>query len=83
MKRIQAACICQTLHFQLKEDVEHTCAVRAVREEVSHYKHQLDRSCTKYRILSETEQPDGSVIVKIIKQYNHSPVGEYLDLNKT
>ena len=24
MKRIKAACICQTLHFQLKEDLEHS-----------------------------------------------------------
>lgn len=83
MKRIKAACICQTLHFQLKEDMEHTYAVRAVREEMEHYKRQLDRSCTKYKILSETEQPDGSLLVKIVKQYNHSPVGEYLDLNET
>ena len=32
MKRIKAACICQTLHFQLKEDLEHSIAVRLVRE---------------------------------------------------
>ena len=37
MKRIKAACICQTLHFQLKEDLEHSIAVRLVREEVEHY----------------------------------------------
>lgn len=28
MKRIKAACICQTLHFQLKEDVAHDYAVQ-------------------------------------------------------
>ena len=38
MKRIKAACIYQTLHFQLKEDLEHSIAVRLVREEVEHYK---------------------------------------------
>ena len=38
MKRVKAACICQTLHFQLKEDVEHNYAVKLVREEVAHYK---------------------------------------------
>lgn len=78
MKRIQAACICQTLHFQLKENVDHVSAVRGVQEDVSHYKHQLERSHTKYKILEEAEQPDSSVIIKIIKQYNQSPVGDYL-----
>ena len=34
---------------------------------------------TKYKIVDETEQPDGSIIVKVIKQYNSSPVGDYLD----
>lgn len=27
----------------------------------------------------QTEQPDGSIIVKVIKQYNAAPVGNYLD----
>lgn len=30
MKRVKAACICQTLHFLLKEDVEHDYAVKLV-----------------------------------------------------
>ena len=38
MKRVKAACICQTLHFLPKEDVEHNYAVKLVREEVAHYK---------------------------------------------
>ena len=68
MKRIKEACICQTLHFMLKEDVGHDYAVKVVKEEI-----------TKYKILEETEQPDGSVIIKIKKQYNTAPVGSYLD----
>lgn len=79
MKRIQAACICQTLHFMLKEDVAHDWAVKQVEQEVEHYKNQLERNRTKYKILEETVQPDGSIIVKVIKQYNTSPVGNYLD----
>ena len=79
MKRIKAACICQTLHFMLKEDVEQKVAVAKVRDEVAAYKALLDRNRTKYRILEEKTEPDGSVILKIIKQYNGSPVGEYLD----
>lgn len=79
MKRIKAACICQTLHFMLKEEVGREYAENQVREEVEHYKRTLDRNNTKYKIVEETTQPDGSVIIKIIKQYNASPVGNYLD----
>lgn len=79
MKRIKAACICQTLHFQLKEDIEHSIAARMVREEVEHYKRALEKNKTRYKITDEIEQEDGSVVIRIIKQYNQSPVGDYLD----
>lgn len=78
MKRVQAACICQTLHFMLKEDVEHGLAVKQVKEEVENYKNTLTRNRTQHKIIEESPQPDGSVIIKIIKQYNQSPVGDYL-----
>ena len=79
MKRVKAACICQTLHFMLKEDVGHDYAVKQVQEEVAQYKKVMDRNRTQYKIVEEAEQPDGSVMVKVIKQYNSSPVGNYLD----
>ena len=79
MKRIKAACICQTVHFLLKEDIAHDLAVRQVQDEVAQYKRTLERNRTQHKILEETTQPDGSVIIKIIKQYNQSPVGHYLD----
>ena len=79
MKRVKAACICQTLHFMLKEDEPHELAVSKVNKEVEHYKQSLLRSGTEHRILEECVQSDGSVIIKIIKQYNTSPVGEYLN----
>lgn len=79
MKRVKAACITQTLHFLLKEDLGHDYAVKLVQEEVAKYKNQLNKSGTKYRILSEETQSDGSVIIEIKKQYNTSPVGNYLD----
>ncbi|WP_455717405.1 hypothetical protein [Anaerosporobacter sp.] len=78
MKRIKAACITQTLHFMLKEDIAHDYAVKMVNEEVSKYKMKLDKSGTKYKILLESTQDDGSVIIEIKKQYNVSPVGDYL-----
>ncbi|MBQ5671460.1 MAG: hypothetical protein IIV43_03795, partial [Oscillospiraceae bacterium] len=79
MKRVKAACICQTLHFQLKEDIEHDRAVRMVREEFEQYKKSLERNHTLYKIVEEIPQPDGSLVVKVIKAYNYSPVGDYLD----
>lgn len=79
MKRVKAACICQTLHFMLKDDLPHSYAVQQVQEEVAQYKKTLERNRTQYRIVEETTQPDGSILVKVIKQYNQSPVGNYLD----
>ena len=79
MKRIQSACICQTLHFILKEDLPHDHAARLVKEEVEKYKATLDRKRTKYKIVEQTVQPDDSIIIKIIKQSNMNPVGNYLD----
>ena len=79
MKRVKAACICQTLHFMLKEDAEHDWAVNQCRQDLEQYKRNLDRNRTQYKIVEETVQPDGSIIVKVIKQYNSSPVGDYLN----
>lgn len=79
MKRVKAACITQTLHFLLKEDMDHDYAVKLVNEEVRRYKDQLNVSRTQYKILSEETQADGSIVIEIKKQYNTSPVGNYLD----
>lgn len=79
MKRVKAACICQTLHFMLKEDVGHDYEISMVKQEVEQYKKKLDRDHTKYKIVEQNDQPDGSIMLKVIKQYNSSPVGDYLD----
>ena len=79
MKRVKAACLLQTLHFQLKEDLEHEQAVETVHNELAHYKAQLERNRTAYKIDEETVQPDGSIVIKIRKQYNAVAVGDYLN----
>lgn len=71
MKRIKSACLEQEIHFQLKEDMDHTVAAKVVREELEHYKTQLTRSRTKYQIVEEVVQPDDSIVIRIKKQYNH------------
>ena len=79
MKRVQSACICQTLHFMLKEDIDRSLAVRQVEEEVVRYTRSLDSTRTKYKIIEEKKLEDGSYLIKIKKQYSTSPVGDYLD----
>ena len=79
MKRVIAACFYQTLHFQLKDDIPHEEAVRLVKAEVERYKADLDKKRSMYKIDSETEQQDGSIIIKIRKQNLSTPVGEYFD----
>lgn len=78
MKRIKSACLLQTIHFILKEDLGHAAAVSAVKAELEHYKDQLRRSFTKYQIIDEEEQPDGSIIIHIKKQYNNHNCDEYM-----
>jgi len=79
MKRIKFACLEQTIHFMLKEDVPHNIAVRGAEEEFSQYKAQLERNRTKYQIVEEKRLEDGSILVKLKKQYNQYNCGEYMD----
>ena len=54
-------------------------AKKMIVQEYDKYKAQLDKSGTKYKILSEKTNEDGSIVVEIKKQYNTSPVEEYLN----
>lgn len=80
MKRVKAACILQTLVFSQKDDAGYSKdqALKINREEVMRYKATLDRTRTRYQILDEAEQTDGSVIIHVRKQYNDkADVSEY------
>lgn len=79
MKRIIEACLEQTIHFQLKDGISPELAKQQVRQEYESYKMQMDRQRTQYKIVEEAEQPDGSLIIRIKKQNNTQPVGNYLD----
>ena len=79
MKRIKAVCLEQTIHFMLKEDLPHDEAVQFVKAEYEHYLAQLERNRTQYRILEKTEQPDGSLLVKLKKQYNSYDCTPYMN----
>ena len=72
MKRVKAACILQTLVFMQKEDcgLSKTAILETNHREVANYKKTLERTHTRYQIVSEEEQEDGSIIVRVRKQYN-------------
>ena len=80
MKRVKAACILQTLVFMQKEDcgLSKAAILETNRRELNHYKQTLDRNRTRYQIVSCDEQEDGSIIVRVRKQYNDkADVAEY------
>ncbi|MBE5761564.1 MAG: hypothetical protein E7334_06165 [Clostridiales bacterium] len=80
MKRIKNACLLQTIHFQLKEDiVGHEEAVKAVKLEAEHFVKQLNQKRIRFKIVEQTEQNDGSIMMKIKRQYNSYDVGDYLE----
>ncbi|MDR1731559.1 MAG: hypothetical protein LBR61_05640 [Synergistaceae bacterium] len=79
MRRIQFACLHQTLHFQLRDGFAPEQAAKKAREEYEDYKNSLDYNHTKYKILDEKTCDNGSIIVRIKKQLNSYDVGNYLD----
>lgn len=82
MKRVQAACILQTLVFQQKDDVylSKDKKIALNKSEVEKYKASLEKNRTRFQIVEETEQPDGAVLVRVRKQYNdRTDVAEYFD----
>jgi len=80
MKRVKAACIYQTLVFSQKEDAGYSReqALRINRREIESYKATLDRSKTRYQITCEEELDNGSILIRVRKQYNDkADVSEY------
>ncbi len=82
MKRVQSGCILQTLVFAQKEEMGYTKqqALKTNREEFEHYKLLLERSRTRYQIVSEDVREDGALVVRVRKQLNNkTDVSEYFD----
>lgn len=80
MKRVKAACILQTLVFLQKPDcgLPREQILNLNRQELERYKRELERGRVRHRIVSEEEQPDGSIVVRVRKQYNDkAAVEEY------
>ena len=83
MKRVKAGrAIFQTLIFSQKDDcgISIEQQLKLNRGEVEKYKISLERSHTRYQITDEKEQADGSILVKVRKQYNvKADVSEYFE----
>ena len=79
MKRIRYACLNQTIHFKLKEDIPHDWAARMVQDEYAAYRHGLKEKNVPHRILSEEVQEDGSIVIRIKRQLNRYDTGTYLN----
>lgn len=80
MKRVKSGCILQTLVFSQKPEMGYSKdrALKLNHEEFEHYKATLERSKTRYQIDDTVEQEDGSLIVRVRKQYNDkTDVSEY------
>lgn len=80
MKRVKAGCILQTLVFLQKNDgyLSKNAIAEANRREVERYFQTLDRSHTRYQLVSQEEQEDGTILIRIRKQYNDKvDVSEY------
>lgn len=82
MKRIQEACIMQTLRFHQTDNTGLSVDMlyKHNEDELNRYKAQLDKNKNRYKIDEESRQSDGSIIVRIRKEYNGSAeVGKYFD----
>lgn len=82
MKRVKSACIFQTLIFAQKPEMGYSKerALKINQEEIEHYKTALEKSETKYQITDTVEQDDGSVVIRVRKQYNDkTDVSEYFE----
>jgi len=80
VKRVKSACIFQTLVFSQKPDLGlgKERALKVNREEFERYKATLEYSKTRHQIDDVVEQEDGSLVVRVRKQYNDkADVSEY------
>lgn len=72
MKRITSACLEQTIRFDTYNDAN-------PKDDLKRFLELMDRKNTKYQVVDQIENSDGSVIIKIKKQYNAYKTDGYID----
>lgn len=71
MRRITSACLQQTMRFDTVNDAD-------PEKEFAIYCGKMDRKKTIYVVEEKKKEPDGSLIVKIRKQYNTYKTDGYI-----
>lgn len=72
MRRITSACLLQTMKFDIANEAK-------PEQEFEVYCKNLDKKNIKYVIEDKQKESDGSLIVKIKKQYNAYKANGYLN----
>lgn len=72
MRRITSACLLQTLRFEANNEL-------TPEQEFEIYCKRLEQKHILYVIEEKTEHSDGTIFVKIKKQYNTYPTTGYIN----
>lgn len=72
VRRITSACLLQTIKFESTNDV-------SPKQEFEMYCDRMNRRRIKYAIEGTEEKPDGTLYVKIKKQYNTYKTDGYFE----
>lgn len=72
MRRITSACLLQTMKFDTSNDANPD-------QELKVYCNKLDSKKVKYVIDEQKKEDDGSIVIKIRKQYNLYKTDGYLN----
>jgi hypothetical protein len=71
MRRVTSACLQQTMRFDTSKEAN-------PQEDLKKYLSKLDKNRTKYEVVDCQEENDGSLVVKIKKEYNNYSTEGYL-----
>ena len=71
MRRIVSACLLQTMRFDTTKEAD-------PEQDFTSFCKKLEKSSVKYVIEEKTKEADGSLVVKIRKQYNSYSTEGYL-----
>lgn len=76
MKRVNSACLYQTLNFILDPNVSKEDAIKKVSSELEQYKNNIG---TNIQILNEIKNSDGSITLEVRKKVSGYSIGNYFD----
>lgn len=71
MKRILSACLEQTIRFDTYKEAD-------PQEDLKQYLLKLDKKRAKYEVMDSQKDKDGSLVIKIKKDYNGYSTEGYL-----